>query len=96
MYKGVVANPLWGFSEYFPRFCETIIIFVERKGYNFKEWQSTSLYLNSKIDKSKSNMAVFYPLADTARLLEVIALINKTKQTKTEQKNQDTSAQTAP
>ena len=54
------------------------------------------MYLNSKIDKSKLNMVVFYPLADTARLLEVIALINNTKQTKTEQKNQDTSAQTAP
>ena len=44
------------------RFCESVIIFEKRKGYNFKEWRCTSLYLNSKIDKTKLNMAVFYPL----------------------------------
>ena len=32
------------------------IIFEERKGYNFKEWQCTSLYLNSDVDKSKLNI----------------------------------------
>ena len=65
-------------------FCQTIIIFVESKGYNFKESQCTSLYLNSKIGKSKLNMAVFYPLADdrvTSRSCHLNNKKNKTKKT---------------
>ena len=46
-------------------------IFEERKGYNFKEWQGTSLYLNSKIDKSKLNMAVLNPLAEDRDFLKL-------------------------
>ena len=58
------------FLQQYLRFCETIIIFEERKGRNFKEWQWTSLYLNSKINKSKLNMAVLSHWQTTARLLE--------------------------
>ena len=46
-------------------------IFEEKKGYNFKEWQGTSLYLNSKIDKSKLNMAVLNPLAEDRDFLKL-------------------------
>ena len=34
----------------YSRFCEAMVSFEERKGYNFKELQFTSLYLKSKID----------------------------------------------
>ena len=54
---------------------QPIIIFEERKGYNFKEWQCTSLYLNSKID-----WLFFIFWQTTARLLEVVTLIKKKKE----------------
>ena len=52
------------------RSCKTII-FEERKKYNFKEWQCTSLHLDSKVEKSKLNMAVFCPLADDCAKLSL-------------------------
>ena len=56
---------------------QPIMIFVERKGYNFKEWQCTSSYLNSKIDW------LFYIFwQTTARLLEVVTLIKKKRKEK--------------
>ena len=60
---------------------QPIIIFVERKGYNFKEWQCTSLYLNSKIDWL---FFIFWQM--TVRLLEVATLILKKKKNKEKHK----------
>ena len=56
----------------YSRFCEAIISFEERKGYNFKELQFTSLYLKSKIEIEH---CCFLPRWQTiARLLEVVTL----------------------
>ena len=60
---------------------QPIIIFVERKGYNFKEWQCTSLYLKSKIDWL---FFIFWQM--TVRLLEVATLIKKKKKKKEKHK----------
>ena len=49
------------------------IIFEEKKGYNFKEWQCTSLYLNSDVDKSKLKVE----LADDRAKRVVILTKNK-------------------